>query len=53
MAEKLEGSNTYEVPVQGGFNKMVEVNANTFKEAAQKVKNAGNNLDEYRFGRKK
>lgn len=53
MAEKLEGSNTYEVPVEGGFKRMIEVNANTFKEATQKVENAGHKLDEYRFGRKK
>ena len=24
MAEKLEGSKTFEVPVQGGFNKNIE-----------------------------
>jgi hypothetical protein len=53
MAEKLEGSKTYEVPVNGGFNKCVEVNANSFKEATQKVHNAGHTLDEYRFGREK
>lgn len=53
MAEKLEGSKTYEVPVNGGFNKRIEVNANSFKEATQKVQNAGHTLDEYRFGREK
>lgn len=53
MADKLEGSKTYEVPVQGGFNRNIEVNANSFKEATQKVENAGHTLDNYRFGKEK
>lgn len=53
MAEKLEGDKTFEVPVQGGFNRNIEVNANSFKEATQKVINAGHKLDEYRFGKEK
>jgi hypothetical protein len=53
MSEKLEGSKTFEVPVQGGFNRKIEVNANSFKEATQKVSDAGHKLDPYRFGREK
>jgi len=52
-SEKLEGSKSFDVPVQGGFNRNIEVKANTFTEAQQKVANAGHKLDEYRFGKEK
>jgi hypothetical protein len=38
------------VPVKGGFNRMIETNANSFKEATKKVESAGHELDQYRLG---
>ena len=53
MSEKLEGTKTFEVPVEGGFNKKIEVNANSYSEAEQKVQAAGHQIDQYRWGNEK
>jgi hypothetical protein len=53
MSEKLEGSKTYEVPVEGGFNRKIEVTANSYSEAERKVESAGHKIDQYRFGNEK
>lgn len=53
MSEKLEGNQTYEVPVTEGFSKKIETNANSYREAEQKVEKAGYTIDQYRSGNKK
>ena len=53
MSEKLEGNKTYEVPVDGGYNRKIEVDANSYSEAAKKVESAGHKLDPYRWGHEK
>ena len=53
MSDKLEGSKTYEVPVDEGFRKKIEVDANSYSEAVKKVESAGYKVDPYRFGKEK
>ena len=52
-SRKLEGNKKFDVPVKEGFNRNIEVTANTYSEAVQKVTNAGHTPDPYRFGKEK